>query len=80
MSRKHKTFPRAVALAQTTHFTINHVVICGGTSIGYFDEPTRAEMVAKALNSWRRTKAGQRWWRRQYDLHRFRRGIRQRDR
>lgn len=51
---------------QTMHFTIQYAVWCGpkggGTSIGYFDNRKRADLVAQALNSFRLTVAGKRWW------------------
>jgi hypothetical protein len=56
---------------QTMHFTIQYAVYCGpkggGTSIGYFDDRKRADLVAQALNSFRRTAAGKRWWRKQVE-------------
>ncbi len=58
-----KLFPPAVIVDATTHFSIKHHIITGGTSLCYCDEMQRAEIVKMAVNSWRRTKAGKRYWR-----------------
>lgn len=44
------------------HFTITHAVWCGGTSVAYFDDLTRAALVRDAINNYRKTPDGRRWW------------------
>ena len=53
-----KTFKKAVIVEQTTHFTINKAIYIGCTSICYCDNDTRADMVEKALNYWRKSEEG----------------------
>jgi hypothetical protein len=47
---------------QDIHFTIKYAVWCGGTSIAYFDDEFRAEMVKEAFNHWRKTKEAKKWF------------------
>lgn len=73
MSRARKLRQTTLPPAQVTddwfHYTINHHVRIGfkgapGASIAYTDTLWRAQLVADALNAYRRTPAGKRWWRR----------------
>lgn len=54
-------FPSAVVVEQTGHFSIKYAVRVGGTSVAYFDEPQRADLVRQALNHFRLTPAGRAW-------------------
>ena len=50
---------------QEHHFTIHYAVWMGGTSIAYFDSELRADLVCRALNFYRKTPAGRKWYQRQ---------------
>lgn len=51
-------FAQARVVNQSTHFTIRKAVRMGQTSVAYFDNDLRADIVKKALNYWRRSKEG----------------------
>jgi hypothetical protein len=63
-----KMLPRSRVEDCPFHFSINHQIVVGpkggGASLAYADTRWRAEIVADALNAFRRTPAGRQWWRR----------------
>lgn len=64
-----KMLPRVRVSEQTHHFTIKYSVHIDNSdgrhneiTIAYFDELVRADMVAHALNFWRKTPDAAKWW------------------
>lgn len=63
--KKPTMFGLAEVVEQDTHFTIRYAVRVGNTSVAYFDEPMRADLVKQALNHFRLSPAGREWWKKQ---------------
>lgn len=54
--------PPASVKKQDSHFTIEYALWCGGTSIAYFDDKFRADMLKEAFNHWRKTEEAKKWF------------------